>query len=133
MLSYLMKLQVPVEPRTIDCAARLSQCVHVWVGANFQLSVTPFLQLTRWLCVYVFSSHALQHHDHHLDLHGPGVRPGHLSGHHHLQETARLHFTTLPIAAVCGTLSYTTLRASLCVLLIVIKVLCTAYATYIHL
>lgn len=55
------------------------------------------------------SSSALQHHDHHLDLHGAGVWPGRLPGRHHLQETARLHFTTLPVAAVCGTLSYATL------------------------
>lgn len=55
------------------------------------------------------SSPALQHHDHHLDLHGSGVGAGGLPRHHHLQETARLHFTTLPIAAVCGTLSYATL------------------------
>lgn len=58
------------------------------------------------LCALVSDSPtAPQHHDHHLDLHGPAVRRGHLLGHLHLQETARLHFTTLPVAAVCGTLS----------------------------
>lgn len=81
-------------------------CEHLW-----QRSLS---QHTVFVCLC--SSFALQHHDHHLDLHGPGVWSGHLSGHHHLQETARLHFTTLPISAVCGTLSYTTLTTMpLCV------------------
>lgn len=78
--------------------------------------VAAFPQLTHTVFVGLCSSFALQHHDHHLDLHGPGVWSGHLSGHHHLQETARLHFTTLPISAVCGTISYTTLTTMpLCV------------------
>lgn len=86
-------------------------CLPVFVSVNSLLLMAACLTLLVCVCVcvYLYSSSALQHHDHHLDLHGPGVRPGHLSGHHHLQETARLHFTTLPIAAVCGTLSYTTL------------------------
>lgn len=54
-----------------------------------------------------FSSKALQHHERRLDLLGAAVRPLGLPRHHHLQETARLHFTTLPLAAVCATLSYT--------------------------
>lgn len=66
-----------------------------------------------------FSPKALQHHQRRLDLHGAGVRPPRLPRHRHLQETARLHFTTLPLAAVCGTLSYA-LSVSLCVMLPVI-------------
>lgn len=85
--------------------------------------------------VCLCSSSTLQYHDNYMDLHGPGVRPGHLSGHHHLQETARLHFTTLPIAAVCGTLSYTTIPClSLCNVACDQHPVCTvflpAFATY---
>lgn len=76
------------------------------------MHAAPFRQLTACWCVS--SSSALQHHDHHLDLHGPADRPRRLPGHRHLQETARLHFTTLPIAAVCATLSLLLYRASVC-------------------
>lgn len=98
-LSCLTKTTVP------------AACVYQCVSVNSQLPAPIFLLSSNRLCVCVCvcSSTALQHHDNHMDLHGPGVRPCDLSGHHHLQETARLHFTTLPIAAVCGTLSYTTL------------------------
>lgn len=59
------------------------------------------------------SSKALRHRERRVDLRGAAVRPPRLPRHRRLQETARLHFTTLPLAAVCGTLSYV-LSVSLC-------------------